>query len=79
MKRNPENVLSSLTEHSDNLNYRNERLYRIFFNEEMYYVAYQHIYAYPGNMTAGADGQTIDQMSLNRIEKLIASLKNESY
>jgi len=45
----------------------------------MYYVAYQHIYANPGNMTAGADGQTIDQMSLNRIEKLIASLKNESY
>ena len=45
----------------------------------MYYVAYLHIYANPGNMTAGADGQTIDQMSLNRIEKLIASLKNESY
>lgn len=45
----------------------------------MYYVAYQRIYAKPGNMTAGADGKTIDQMSLNRIEQLITSLKDESY
>lgn len=79
MKRNPEKVLSSLTEHCENLTYKFERLYRILFNEEMYYVAYQRIYAKPGNMTAGADGKTIDQMSLNRIEKLIASLKDESY
>jgi len=79
MKRNPEKVLNSLTEHSVNLDYKFERLYRILFNEEMYYVAYQRIYDKPGNMTAGADGKTIDQMSLNRIEKLIASLKDESY
>ncbi|GHT30138.1 maturase [Bacteroidia bacterium] len=77
--RNPEKVLNSLTEHSKNLDYKFERLYRILFNEEMYYVAYQRIYAKPGNMTAGADGKTIDQMSLNRIEKLITSLKDESY
>jgi len=79
MKRSPEKVLNSLTEHSANLNYKFERLYRILFNEEMYYAAYQRIYAKPGNMTPGADGQTIDQMNLNRIEKLIASLKDESY
>jgi group II intron reverse transcriptase/maturase len=79
MKRNPEKVLNSLTEHSGNLNYKFERLYRILFNEEMYYAVYQRVYAKPGNMTAGADGQTIDQMSLVRIEKLIASLKDESY
>ena len=30
-------------------------------------------------MTQGADGKTIDRMSLSRIEKLIASLKDESY
>ena len=77
--RNPEKVLNSLTEHSKDLNYKFERLYRILFNEEMYYVAYQRIYAKPGNMTAGADGKTIDQMNLNRIEKLITSLKDESY
>lgn len=79
MKRSPEKVLNSLTGHGEDLNYKFERLYRILFNEEMYYVAYQRIYAKPGNMTAGTDGETIDLMSLNRIEKLINSLKDESY
>lgn len=79
MKRSPEKVLNSLTGHGEDLNYKFERLYRILFNEEMYYVAYQRIYAKPGNMTAGTDGETIDLMSLSRIEKLINSLKDESY
>ena len=38
-----------------------------------------NIYSSQGNMTQGADGKTIYAMSLNRIDKLIASLKNESY
>jgi group II intron reverse transcriptase/maturase len=45
----------------------------------MYYAAYQRIYAKPGNMTPGSDGSTIDDMSLNRIEKLIGALKDETY
>ena len=49
------------------------------FNEQMYYVAYQRIYAKEGNMTKGADNKTIDRMSISRIEKLISSLKDESY
>ena len=77
--RSPARVLNSLTKHSQITEYRFERLYRILFNEEMYYLAYQRIYAKPGNMTQGADGKTIDRMSLSRIEKLIASLKDESY
>jgi hypothetical protein len=39
--RNSEKVLNSLTEHSNDSDYKFERLYRILFNEEMYYVAYQ--------------------------------------
>lgn len=77
--RNPERVLNSLIEHSKTSSYRFERLYRILFNEEMFYVAYQRIYAKEGNMSEGSDGQSIDNMSLSRIEKLIASLKDESY
>jgi group II intron reverse transcriptase/maturase len=77
--RSPEKVLSSLSEHSKDSSYKFERLYRILFNEEMFYVAYQRIYAKQGNMTEGSDGQTIDNMSLSRIEKLIDSLKDESY
>ena len=30
-------------------------------------------------MTPGTDGKTIDEMSLERIERLIVSLKDESY
>lgn len=77
--RNPERVLNSLMEHSKTSSYRFERLYRILFNDEMFYIAYQRIYAKEGNMTEGSDGQSIDNMSLSRIEKLIASLKDESY
>ena len=53
--RSPARVLNSLTKHSQTTEYRFERLYRILFNEEMYYLAYQLIYAKPGNMTQGAD------------------------
>lgn len=77
--RNPERVLNSLSEHSKISDYKFDRLYRLLFNAELFYVAYQRIYAKPGNMTEGADGTTIDEMSLSRIEKLIGSLQNESY
>ena len=77
--RNPERVLNSLSEHSKDSSYKFERLYRILFNEEMFYVAYQRIYAKEGNMTPGSDGQIIDNMSLSRIENLISALKDESY
>lgn len=77
--RNPKRVLNSLSEHSKISGYKFERLYRLLFNAELFHVAYQRIYAKPGNMTEGADGTTIDEMSLSRIEKLIESLKNESY
>ena len=77
--RNPENVLNSLSKHSGNLNYKFERLYRVLFNVEMFYVAYQNIYSKTGNMTAGVDGKTIDGMSIDRVEQLIGSLKNETY
>ncbi len=77
--RNPERVLNSLNEHSKDSSYKFERLYRILFNEEMFCVAYQKIASNDGCTTKGSDGQSIDNMSLTRIEKLIASLKDESY
>lgn len=77
--RNSANVLNGLSKHSPQVNYRYERLYRILFNEEMFYNAYQRIYAKEGNMTEGSDGKTIDGMSLNRISKLINLLRTEAY
>lgn len=77
--RNPEYVLKALNEHGQSSDYKFERLYRILFNEEMFYAAYQNIYAKPGNMTPGTDGKTIDQMNIPRIRRIIESLKDESY
>ena len=77
--RNPEGVLKTLSDHSHIASYKYERLYRNLFNERMFHVAYQRIYAKPGNMTPGTDGKTIDQMSTQRIERVIASLRNETY
>lgn len=77
--RSPERVLNSLNEHSKDSSYKFERLYRILFNEELFYVAYQKIASNGGSTTKGSDGRSIDEMSLARIETLIASLKDESY
>ena len=77
--RSPERVLNSLNEHSKDSSYKFERLYRILFNEELFYVAYQKIASNGGSTTKGSDGRSIDEMSLARIEMLIASLKDESY
>lgn len=74
-----ERVLKTLSDHSQSSDYKYERLYRYLFSEEMFAVAYQRIYAKQGNMTPGTDGKTIDEMSLERIERLIVSLKDESY
>ena len=77
--RNPEQVLNILAGHSNEPEYKYERLYRILFNEQMFFVAYQRMYAKPGNMTPGTDGKTEDEMSIDRINKLIESIKDETY
>ena len=77
--RNPEQVLNILAGHSNEPEYKYERLYRILFNEQMFFAAYQRMYAKPGNMTPGTDGKTEDEMSTDRINKLIESIKDETY
>lgn len=77
--RNPQNVLKSLKLKACNKEYSFQRLYRNLYNPELYYLAYQNIYAKEGNMTEGSDRKTIDGMSIKRIECLIASLKDHSY
>ena len=77
--RNPIDVLNSLEAKAKEENYQYKRLYRNLYNSEFYLQAYQNIYANEGNMTAGTDGKTIDGMSMERIEKLINSLKDHSY
>lgn len=77
--RNPQVVLNTLTSKALDENYEFRRLYRNLYNIEFFFEAYSKIYAKEGNMTQGADGKTIDGMSVKRIENLIEKLKDESY
>ena len=77
--RNPNDVLSSLSKNAKNQSYQYERLYRNLYNPEFFLLAYQKIYANEGNMTAGTDGKTIDGMGMERVNRLIESLKDHSY
>ncbi len=77
--RDPKNVLESLKSQSSNPGYEYQRLYRNLYNPEFYLRAYSRIQAKPGNMTRGTDGQTIDGMSMKRINALIERLRDFSY
>ena len=77
--RNPLYVLKSLTEKASVKGYRFERLYRNLYNPEFYLLAYKNIATSPGSMTKGADGMSIDQMSMARMNRIIKSLQDQSY
>lgn len=77
--RNPIYVLKSLEEKANAKEYGYERLYRNLYNPEFYLLAYQNIAKSQGSMTAGADGMTLDDMSEERINRIISTLKDHSY
>ncbi|OHV73962.1 hypothetical protein [Pseudofrankia sp. BMG5.36] len=54
-------------------------LYRQLFNPQMYERAYGRIYSNKGAMTAGADGETADGMSLVKIGRIIDAVRHERY
>ena len=77
--RNPIDVLKLLTEKASVKEYQFERLYRNLYNPEFYLLAYKNSVVSPGSMTKGADGMSIDNMSMARINKIIKSLKDQTY
>lgn len=77
--RSPATVLKNLQEKSCNKEYQYKRLYRNLYNPAFFLLAYQNIYASPGNMTPGTDGLTLDGVGIERIQKTIESLKDFSY
>jgi group II intron reverse transcriptase/maturase len=56
-----------------------EQLYRQLFNPHLYLLAYGRLYSNHGAMTPGADGETVDGMSLARIGRVIDALRHERY
>ncbi|KAF0817625.1 Retron-type RNA-directed DNA polymerase [Bacillus sp. ZZV12-4809] len=77
--RNPEVLLGNLKKHSSDENYKYQQLYRNLYNRELLLLAYQNISGNAGAMTPGIDCKTVSEMSLERLEQLIARLKNSSY
>ena len=55
-----------------------ERLYRQLFNKELFLLAYGRIYANKGAMTPGVTSETVDGMSLAKIDRIIGALRAES-
>jgi group II intron reverse transcriptase/maturase len=56
-----------------------ERVYRLLFNRELYLLAYSRIYRNKGAMTPGATAETVDGMSLAKIDAIIERLRHERY
>ncbi|MGV9387287.1 reverse transcriptase domain-containing protein [Nonomuraea sp. NPDC003707] len=54
-------------------------LYRQLFNPQLYLLAYGRIYANKGAMTPGVTGETVDGMSMSKIEAIIEALRYERY
>jgi group II intron reverse transcriptase/maturase len=56
-----------------------DRVYRQLFNPDLWLRAYGKIYRNPGAMTKGAGDETVDGMSLGKIQALIETLRAERW
>jgi len=56
-----------------------ERVYRQLFNRNLYLKAYGKIYRNAGALTPGVNEDTIDGMSLEKIDAIIEALRYERY
>jgi len=56
-----------------------ERVYRLLFNREFYLMAYGRIYRNAGAITPGSTPETVDEMSLTKIDSIIEALRYERY
>ena len=56
-----------------------DELYRQLFNPQLYLLAYGRIYSNQGAMTPGVTEETVDGMSLGKIERIIDAMRHERY
>src|SRR2546429_4738928 len=56
-----------------------ERVYRQLFNRDLYLIAYGKLYRNAGATTKGSTNETVDGMSLAKIDAIIATLRAERY
>lgn len=56
-----------------------DKLYRQMFNPQLYLLAYGRIYANKGAMTPGVTQDTVDGMSVDKIDRIIDAMRHERY
>ncbi len=56
-----------------------KRVYRQLFNTHLYLTAYGRIYRNAGSMTPGVTDETVDAMSLDKINTIIEALRSQRY
>ena len=76
--QNAETVLGVLRERGGRGLPLNE-LYRQMFNPQLYLLAYGRIYSNQGAMTPGAMQETVDGMSLRKIDRIIEAMRHERH
>lgn len=76
--RNAETILSIIRERGKK-RLPLERIYRLLYTPELYLQAYARLYPNKGAMTEGVSKETVDGMSLAKIERLIEELRQERY
>ena len=56
-----------------------EDIYRQLYNPDLYLRAYGRLYRNDGALTPGVTAETVDAMSLEKIDRIIAALRYERY
>lgn len=55
------------------------RLYRYLLRPDLYFIAYNNLYANDGAATKGVDDDTADGFSVSKVNRIIDALSNETY
>ncbi len=76
--RNAETVLTIIRERGER-GLPLEDVYRMLYNPDLYLRAYGRLYKNQGAMTKGTTDETVDGMSLAKIEQLIDDIRHERY
>lgn len=76
--RDAETVLGIIQQRS-NQGLPLEDIYRQLYNPALYLMAYENLRANQGALTSGSTDETIDGMSLDRIQRIIEALRFERY
>ena len=78
MMRNAETVLNVIRERGER-GLPLENIYRLLYNRNLYLRAYGRLYSNQGAMTKGTTAETVDGMSLAKIDRIIEELRYERF